>query len=116
MARSLFGMGSSLASTVAKLKPCHQMPMPGTATTNVEMRCLQGQADLKRLEGPWLDCLATDSPEGAATTVRLLLAYLTWNIKRLLGVMVLDRLHVELATTRLEEHNDAHGLGMSSGM
>ena len=109
-------MGWSLASTVAKLKPCHQMPMPGTATTNVEMTCLQGLADLERLEGPWLDGLATGDPEVAATTVRLLLAHLTWNSKRLLGAMVLDRLDVELATTRLDVHNDVHGLGMSTGM
>ena len=52
----------------------------------------------------------------AATTVLLLLAHLTWNSKRLLGAMVLDRLDVELATTRLEVHNDAQGLGMSTGM
>ena len=90
--------------------------MPGTTTTNVEMRCPQGLADLKRLEDPWLDGLTTDDPEGAATTVRLLLAYLHWNIKRLLRVMVLDRLDVELATTRLEVHKDAHRLGISAGM
>ena len=53
--------------------------------TNVEMTCLQGLADLERLEGPWLDGLATGDPEVAGTTVRLLLAHLTWNIKRLLG-------------------------------
>ena len=60
--------------------------------------------------------LATGDPEVAATTVRLLLAHLTWNSKRLLGAMVLDRLDVELATTRLDVHNDVHGLGMSTGM
>ncbi|QNJ04290.1 hypothetical protein SynPROSU1_02700 [Synechococcus sp. PROS-U-1] len=65
------------------------MPVPGTATTNVEMTCLQGLADLERLEGPWLDGLATGDPEVAATTVRLLLAHMTWNSKRLLGAMVL---------------------------
>ena len=92
------------------------MPMPGTAPTNVEMTCLQGLADLERLEGPWLDGLATGDPEVAATTVRLLLAHLTWNSKRMLGAMVLDRLDVELATTRLDVHNDVHGLGMSTGM
>ena len=102
MARSLLGMGWSLASTVAKLKPCHQMPMPGTATTNVEMTCLQSLADLERLEGPWLDGLATGDPEVAATTVRLLLAHLTWNSKRLLGAMVLDRLDAESLSTRAE--------------
>ena len=29
------------------------MPVPATATTNVEMTCLQGLADLERMEGPW---------------------------------------------------------------
>ncbi len=49
-------------------------------------------ADLERLESPWLDGLATGDPEVAATTLRLQLAHLTWNSKRLLGAMVLDRL------------------------
>ena len=102
MARSLFGMGWSLAVTVAKLERCQQMPMPGSSTTNVEMTCLQGLADLERLEGPWLDGLATGDPEVAATTVRLLLAHLTWNSKRLLGAMVLDRLDAESLSTRAE--------------
>ena len=90
--------------------------MPGSAMTNVEMTCLQGLADLERLEGPWLDGLATGDPEVAAITMRLLMAHLAWNSKRLLGAMVLDRLDVELATTRLDVHNDVHGLGMSTGM
>ena len=111
----MFGIVWNLASTVAKLKRCQQTPMPGTATTNVEMTCLLGLADLERLEGPWLDGLATGDPEVAATTVRLLLAHLTWNSKRLLGAMVLDRLDVELATTRLDVHNDVHGAGCPSG-
>ncbi len=102
MARSLFGMGWSLAVTVAKLERCQQMPMPGSFTTNVEMTCLQGLADLERLEGPWLDGLATGDPEVAATTVRLLLAHLTWDSKRLLGAMVLDRLDAESLSTRAE--------------
>ena len=38
------------------------------------------------------------------------------NSKRLLGAMVLDRLDVELATTRLDVNKDVHGLGMSTGM
>ena len=85
--------------------------MPGTAAPNVEMTCLQGLADLERMEGPWIDGLTTGDPEVAATTMRLLLAHLAWNSKRLLGAMVLDRLDVELATTRL----DAHCMGNSSG-
>ena len=90
--------------------------MPGAATTNVEMTCLQGLADLERLEGPWLDGLATGDPEVAATTVHLLLAHMVSISKRLNGAMVLDRLDVELATTRVDVHNDVHGLGMSTGM
>ena len=98
----MFAMGWSLASTLAKLKRCQQMPMPGTATTNVEMTCLQGLADLERLEGPWLDGLATGDPEVAATTFRLLMAHLVWNSKRLLGAMVLGRLDAETLSTRAE--------------
>ena len=84
---------------LAKLDCRAQLPMPGTATTNVEMTCLQGLADLERLEGPWLDGLATGDPEVAATTVRLLLAHMTWNSKRLLGAMVLSRLDAESFST-----------------
>ena len=85
--------------------------MPEVTKSYVELTCLQGLADLERLKGPWLDGLATGDPEVAATTVRLLLAHLTWTSKRLMGAMVLDRLDVELATTRL----DAHGMGNSTG-
>ena len=67
----------------------------------VEMTCLQSLADLERLEGPWLDGLATGDPKMAVTTVRLLLTHLAWTSKRLLGAMVLDRPDVELAITRL---------------
>ena len=49
-------------------------------------------ADLERLEGPWLDGMATGDPETTGVAMRLLLAHLTWNCKRLLGAMVLDRL------------------------
>ena len=34
--------------------------------------------------------------------MRLLLAHLTWNGKRLLGAMVLDRLDTELSSTRAD--------------
>ena len=84
------------------MKRCHQMPMPGTAPTNVEMTCLQGLADLERLEGPWLDGLATGDPETVAIALRLLMAHMATTSKRLLGAMVLDRLDVELAVTRLD--------------
>ena len=104
-----------MVSTVAKLKRCQQTPVLGTATTNVERTFLRGVADLERLEGPWLDGLATGDPEVAETTVRLLLADLTWNSKRLMAAMVLDRLDVALANTRLDLHDDVHTLGMSTG-
>ena len=57
---------------------------------------------MEGLEGPWLDGLATGDPEVAATTVRLLLAHLTWNSKRLLAAMVLNRLDVDSLSTRAE--------------
>ena len=104
-----------MVSTVAKVKRCQQTPVLGTATTNVERTFLHGVADLERLEGPWLDGLATGDPEVAETTVRLLLADLTWNSKRLMAAMVLDRLDVALANTRLDLHDDVHTLGMSTG-
>ena len=44
----------------------------------------------------------TASLEVVAAMVSLLLRHLTWNGKRLLGAMVLNRLDVELAPTRLD--------------
>ena len=76
--------------------------MPEATTSAVEMTCLQGMADLERLEGPWLDGMATGDPETTGVAMRLLLAHLTWNSKRLLGAMVLDRL-------------DAHAMGNTTG-
>ena len=76
--------------------------MPEATTSAVEMTCLQGMADLERLEGPWLDGMATGDPETTGVVMRLLLAHLTWNSKRLLGAMVLDRL-------------DAHAMGNTAG-
>ena len=61
-----------------------------------------GLAYLERLEGPLMDCFETRDPETTAAAVRLLLTHLSWNSKRLLGAMVLDRL-------------DAHGMGNSIG-
>ena len=78
---------------------------------HVEMTCLQGLADLERLEGPWLETMGNGEPEAVATTMHLLLVHLAWNSKRLLGAIVLDRLDVELATTRLDVHNNVHGAG-----
>ena len=64
MARSLFAMGWSLASTVAKLKRWHQRPMPETATTNVEMTCLQGLAEGLSIvcKSMAATCRSADSP------------------------------------------------------
>tara|TARA_B100000674_G_scaffold397612_1_gene342494 strand:- start:322 stop:585 length:264 start_codon:yes stop_codon:yes gene_type:complete len=61
-ARKWFGILWILASTVAKLKPSQQVLMPRSLMTNVEMTCLQGLTELERLEGPWLDDLATGDP------------------------------------------------------
>ena len=75
------------------------MPISGTATTNVNTTCLRAW----RIWNGWrLHGLATGDPEVAASTVRLLLAHLTWNSKRLLGAMVLDRLDAETLSTRGE--------------
>ena len=76
--------------------------MPEATTSAVEMTCLQGMADLERLEGPWLDGMATGDPETTGVVMRLLLAHLAWNSKRLLGAMVLDRLDTELLSTRAD--------------
>ena len=44
------------------------------------------------MDRPWLDGMATRDPETTGVVLRLLLAHLNWNSKRLLGAMVLDRL------------------------
>ena len=69
--------------------------MPKITTTCVEMTCLQGLADLERLEGPWMELIVGGDPEGVAVILRLLLAHMASTSKRLLGAMVLDRLDVE---------------------
>ena len=71
--------------------------MPGTVAPHVEMTCLQGLADLERLEGPWLDCMGAGEPENAATVMRLMLAHMVVLNKRVMSAMVLDRLDAELA-------------------
>ena len=71
--------------------------MPGSATTNVAMTCLQGLADLERLEGPWLDCMGAGEPESAATVMRLMLAHMVVLNKRVMSAMVLDRLDAEIS-------------------
>ena len=69
--------------------------MPKITTTCVEMTCLQGLADLERIEGPWMELIVGGDQEGAAVILRLLLAHMASTSKRLLGAMVLDRLDVE---------------------
>ena len=85
--------------------------MPEATKSHVELTCLQGLADLERLEGPWLEEMQGGDPEVAATTVRLLMAHLTWNSKRLLGAMVLDRLDAESLSTRAEFPNRCQRAG-----
>ena len=76
--------------------------MPKITTTCVEMTCLQGLADLERVEGPFLNALAVSDPEGAAVMLRLLLAHMASTSKRLLGAMVLDRVDAEQRATALK--------------
>ena len=71
--------------------------MLGTVAPHVEMTCLQGLADLEKLEGPWLDCMGAGEPENAATVMRLMLAHMVVLNKRGMSAMVLDRLDAELA-------------------
>ena len=76
--------------------------MPKITTTCVEMTCLQGLADLERIEGPWVETIAAGEPEGVAVILRLLLAHMASTSKRLLSAMVLDRLDVEEGATALK--------------
>ena len=57
---------------------------------HVEMTCLQGLADLERLEGPWLETMANGEADQVATVLRLLLAHLKVCSDRLNKAMVLD--------------------------
>ena len=71
--------------------------MPAAQIPCVEMTCLQGLADLERLEGPWLECIGAGEPENAATVMRLMLAHMVVLNKSVVSAMVLDRLDAELA-------------------
>ena len=75
--------------------------MPGTVAPHVEMTCLQGLADLEKLEGPWLDCMSAGEPENAATVMRLMLAHMVVLNKRVMSAMVLDRLDAEVSLSTL---------------
>ena len=101
VARFWFGMRWSLASTVAKLRRCQQTPMPESTTSCVGLTCLHGLADLERLEGPWVETMASGKTEPAATALRLLLAHLTVQSDRLNKAMVLDRLDAVTAPTEV---------------
>ena len=72
--------------------------MPEATKSHVELTCLQGLADLERLEGPWLEEMRGGDPETVAITLRLLMAHMASMSKRLMGAMVLDRLDAERAT------------------
>ena len=45
--------------------------------THIKQTCLQGLADLERMEWPWLESITEGEPEIAAITLRMLLAHLT---------------------------------------
>ena len=76
--------------------------MPKITTTCVEMTCLQGLADLERIEGPFLNALTASDPEGAAVMLRLLLAHMASTSKRVMLAMVLDRVDTEQRATALK--------------
>ena len=76
--------------------------MPETTRPKVEMTCLQGLADLERIEGPFLNAMAASDPEGAAAMLRLLLAHMASTSKRVMLAMVLDRVDAEQRATALK--------------
>ncbi|WP_114992140.1 hypothetical protein [Synechococcus sp. UW179A] len=69
--------------------------MPETTSPKVKLTCLQGLADLERIEGQFLNALAASDPEGAAVMLRLLLAHMASTSKRLMLAMVLDRVDAD---------------------
>ena len=75
--------------------------MPETTSPKVEMTCLQRLADLVRIEVPFLNSLTASDPEGAAVMLRLLMAHMASASKRVMLVVLLDRVDVELAIRRL---------------
>ena len=72
--------------------------MTEATTSRVEKTCLQGLANLERLEGPWLEELRNGEPETVAITMHLLITHMATARKQLMGAMVLDRLDAERAT------------------
>ena len=69
--------------------------MPETTSPKVELTCLQGLADLERIEGSFLYALTAGDPEGAAVMLRLLLAHIASTSKRVILAMVLDRVDAD---------------------
>ena len=69
--------------------------MPEATSPRFELTCLQGLADLERIEGPFINAMAASDPEGAAVMLRLLLAHMASTSKRLMLAMVLDRVDAE---------------------
>jgi hypothetical protein len=89
--------------------------MPGTAFPHIETTCLQGLADLERLEGPWLDGISAGEPESAATVMRLMLAHIVVLNKRVMSAMVLKILDAEISlTTPLSTPNRCQRFGNST--
>ena len=82
--------------------------MPESTSPHVELTCLQGLADLERLEGPWTEILDAGDPEGAALIIRLLMAHMGVTGKRLLGAMVLDRLDADLLSRDVTGPESCH--------
>ena len=88
--------------SVTPLTPSFRARSEDLTHNNANPECERRHQNHQRHGRQWLDGLTTGDPEVAATTVRLLLAHLTWNSKRLLGAMVLDRLDAESLSTRAD--------------
>ena len=69
--------------------------MPAAQIPCVEMTCLQGLADLERLEGPWLDCMGAGEPESVATVMRLM------RTRQTLELEIREYLHARIHTITL---------------
>ncbi len=55
-----------------KTESRNELLMPETVTRHLELTCLQGLADLERIQGPWLNALASSDTEVAVVIMRLL--------------------------------------------
>ena len=64
--------------------------MAGQVQDCVETFSLGQLSNLERMEGPWLELMATGEPELAATAMRLLLAHLEHTVSMTQRAMVIS--------------------------